>query len=277
MEKNIIKADGKTEVFREEKIITSLEKAGASPEVITDTTKIISKKIKNNTKTDEIYNEALKNLNKKEHRTALKYSLKNALMHMGPDGFIFEKYVSKILKEYGYRTEVGRIVKGRCVSHEIDVLAKKDNDLYFIECKYHNSRGIKSGIKTVLYINSRFLDIEKAYKEKGGNKNTKHHVWLVTNTKCTTDSEKYSRCVNMSILAWKYPEVKNLQHYIETKKLYPITILPLLREEHVKKLFDSDIIMIKDLKKYSPMDLIEKLAINKQKALKILDEADSLL
>lgn len=81
----------------------------------------------------------------------------------------------------------------------------------------------------------------------------------------------------MSILAWKYPEVKNLQYYIETKKLYPITILPLLKQEHVQKLFDSNIIMARDLKNFSPLDLVEKLSIDKQRALKILDEADSLL
>ena len=217
MEKNVIKADGKKEPYYEKKIITSLEKAGASSEIIAETTKILDKKIKDNAKTDEIYHEALSNLGKREHKTALRYSLKKALMRLGPDGFVFEKYISKILTEYGYRTEVGRIIKGHCVNHEIDVIAKKDNHHYFIECKYHNSRGIRSGIKTVLYVNSRFLDLEKAFKEKKNHEDTHRQAWLATNTKCTSDAERYSKCVNMNIIAWKYPEGKNLQYYIETK------------------------------------------------------------
>ncbi len=277
MEKIIIKSDGKTEPYYEKKIITSLEKSGASPGIISETTKILNKKIKDYASTDEIYRETLNNLDKKEHGAALKYSLKKALMLMGPDGFVFEKYVSKILREFGYETEVGKIIKGHCVDHEIDVIAKKDNHKYFIECKYHNSRGIKSGIKTVLYINSRFLDLEKAYNEKKGHNNTDLHIWLVTNTRCTSDAERYSRCVNMDIIAWNYPEGKNLQYYIETKKLYPITILPSLKEENIQKLFDSNIIMAKELKNFSPIALAELLSLDKPKVLKILEEADIIL
>ncbi len=277
MEKNVIKADGKKEPYYEEKIITSLKNAGASSEVVSETAEILNKKIKNNTKTDDIYHEALGNLEKREHKTAIKYSLKKSLMLMGPDGFVFEKYISKILTEHGYKTEVGRVLKGQCVDHEIDVIAKKDDHHYFIECKYHNSRGTRSGVKTVLYINSRFLDIEKAFKKKKSQGNIYRQAWLATNTKCTSDAERYSKCVNMNIIAWKYPEGKNLQYYIESKKLYPITILPTINEEYTKKLFDSGIIMVRELKNFSSMDLAGLLSIDKPDAVKILHEADVIL
>ncbi|GAI02479.1 unnamed protein product, partial [marine sediment metagenome] len=60
-------------------------------------------------------------------------------MDMGPEGFVFEKYIAKILREYGFITEVGRILNGHCVNHEVDVIAKKENQVCMIECKYHNS------------------------------------------------------------------------------------------------------------------------------------------
>ncbi|GAI34318.1 unnamed protein product, partial [marine sediment metagenome] len=202
MEKYIIKADGKKEQYDEEKISSSFIKAGASPEITTAATKTINKKVKDNMSTDEIYHRALSHLRVLEPRVALKYSLKRAIMDMGPEGFVFEKYIAKILREYGFITEVGQIINGYCVNHEVDVVAKKESQVCMIECKYHNSRGTKSDIKTALYIHSRFLDIEKAYREKDNNNNTRLEAWLVTNTKCTSDAIKYTGCVNLKILAW---------------------------------------------------------------------------
>ncbi|GAG74332.1 unnamed protein product [marine sediment metagenome] len=96
MEKYIIKADGKKEQYDEEKISSSFIKAGASPEIATAATKTINKKVKDNMSTDEIYHRALSHLRVLEPGVALKYSLKRAIMDMGPEGFVFEKYIAMI-------------------------------------------------------------------------------------------------------------------------------------------------------------------------------------
>jgi hypothetical protein len=277
MGKYIIKADGAREPYNEQKINSSFIKAGASPEVAYVATRKINKKIKNNMSTDEIYHKALGHLKVMEPRTALKYSLKRAIMDLGPEGFVFEKYIAKILKEYGFSTEVGQILNGYCVEHEVDVVAKKEDKTYIIECKYHNSPGIKSDIKTTLYIHSRFLDIEKACREKDNNDHTCFEAWLVTNTKCTSDSIKYANCVDLKILAWQYPKVENLQYFIETKKLYPISMLTTITEKQKEMLFDSNIILIKELASYKPDNLVELISINQAEALQILNEATIIL
>ena len=56
-----------------------------------------------------------------------------------------------------------------------------------------------------------------------------------------------------------------------------MTILPTIKDEQVKKLFDSNIIMVRELKNFSSMDLAELLSIDKPKAAKILREADVIL
>ncbi|GAG83291.1 unnamed protein product, partial [marine sediment metagenome] len=261
MEKYIIKADGKKEQYDEEKISSSFIKAGASPEIATAATKTINKKVKDNMSTDEIYHKVLSHLRVLEPGVALKYSLKRAIMDMGPEGFVFEKYIAKILREYGFATEVGQILNGHCVNHEVDVVAKKESQVCMIECKYHNSRGIKSDIKTALYTHSRFLDIEKAYREKDINNNTRFEAWLVTNTKCTSDAIKYAGCVGLKILAWHYPKVENLEYFIETKKLYPISILSTITEKQRDILFDSDIILAKELGSYKMDSLAELISV----------------
>jgi len=277
MGKYIIKADGKKELYDEQKIKSSFIKAGAPPEIAAKATRTINKKIKDNMSTDEIYNEVLGNLKILEPRVALKYSLKRAIMDMGPEGFVFEKYIARILKEYGYTTEVGQIMNGYCVEHEVDVIAKKEDRICLVECKYHNSPGIKSDIKTALYIHSRFLDIEKGYRVKNNDSHTHFEAWLVTNTKCTSDALKYAGCVGLKVLAWYCPKIRNLQYFIETKKLYPISMLTAITEKQKEKLFDSDIILIKELGSYNVDNLARLISVNQLEASRILNEVNLIL
>ena len=273
--KYIIKSNGKKEPYDEEKIKSSIIKAGSSSDIAAETVRTITKKIKDNMSTYEIYNKALSRLKVLEPGVALKYSLKKAIMNMGPEGFAFEKYIAKILAEYGYSTEVGQFVNGHCVEHEVDVIAKREDTVYIVECKYHNSPGIKSDVKTALYIHSRFLDIEKARREKGSGNYLE--ALLVTNTRCTSDAIKYANCMGLKIIAWHYPEVENLEYYIETKKLYPVSILSAINKKQKEILLDSGIILVKELENYGADDLARLIHVNHWHASKILNEARILL
>lgn len=273
--KYIIKSNGKKEIYNEEKIKSSIIKAGSSPEIAAETARTVTKKVKNNMSTDEIYNKTLSRLKVLEPGVALKYSLKRAIMNMGPEGFAFEKYIAKILTEYGYSTEVGQFVNGYCVEHEVDVIAKREDKIYIVECKYHNSPGIKSDVKTALYIHSRFLDIKKAHREKDSGNHLE--AWLVTNTRCTSDAIKYASCVGLKIMAWHYPEVENLEYYIETKKLYPVSILSAINKKQKEILLDSGLILVKELENYRADDLARLIHVNHWHASKILNEARILL
>jgi hypothetical protein len=63
----------------------------------------------------------------------------------------FEKYRTSFESE-GYQTVTNLILSGKCVSHEIDVLIKKDNELAMVECKFHSARENKSNVKVPLYV-----------------------------------------------------------------------------------------------------------------------------
>jgi hypothetical protein len=277
MAKNIIKADGTAEPYNEEKARLSFLKAGASQKVARRAARELTGSIKNNMTTTQIYDRALHQLEKLEPKSALRYSLKKAIMDMGPEGFVFEKYIAKVLQEYGYNAEVGQFVKGYCIEHEVDVIAKKEGKIYMIECKYRNSPGTKSDVQTALYLNSRFMDIEKAFIKKNGITGGSIEGWLVTNTKCTSDAKKYARCVGLKIMAWQYPEVENLQYFIESKKLYPLSILRTITGKQKVKLFNSNIILVKELFNFKMESLSGLLSINYQKAENILHESKILM
>ena len=274
VKKKVIKSDGRKQPFNESKILNSLKMAGTSSALAKKTTEKLNKITVDGTATDTIYKDALKDLRKYEPRSALKYSLKRAIMDMGPDGYTFEKYVARIFNSRGYETEHGRMVTGRCVKHELDVIAKKDDRVYIIECKYHNDRGTKSNIKTALYVHSRYLDIREEFCDEGKDI---MEVWLVTNTKVTADVKQYAGCVGMNVLAWKYPGAKNLQYYIENNLLYPISILPGLSGSHKDLLYDNDVITVKDIDFLGQKGLMELTGISTKKAIRIFKELELLI
>jgi len=281
MEQLVIKADDKKEDFNRDKLNASLLKAGASSELSGSATDEVDRQFKNCMNTDDIYNRALDHIRKIDPKIALKYTLKRAIMSLGPDGFVFEKYVAKILEQNGYTAEMPQLLSGFCVDHEVDIIAERKDEHIMVECKYHNVSGIQSDIKTVLYINSRFLDLKKGWENKNHSEDSNdrlnnayffNRAWLFTNTKCTIDAIKYASCSGMKITAWNYPENESLQFYIESKKLYPITILSTLSENHKRALFKRNILTVKELIACRIEELMELLSIDTDYAAKILDE-----
>jgi Holliday junction resolvase-like predicted endonuclease len=310
MKQIVIKADEKEEVFNKEKLNTSLLKAGVSNELSSSAANEVDRQFKNRMNTNDIYNRALDHIRKSDPMAALKYTLKKAVMRLGPAGFVFEKYVAKILEQNGYRTEMPQqVLSGFCVDHEVDIIAKRNDESSMVECKFHNIPGNQSDIKVALYVNSRFLDLKKGWDYKNhnkaknsnnkdiseGNNNNKSAAaydnnpknpydnklantyyftgaWLFTNTKCTSDAIKYANCSCMKITAWNYPEDESLQFYVESKKLYPITILSTLSETHKRKLFEKNILTIKELVAFQIEDLMELLSLDDDYASKIINE-----
>jgi hypothetical protein len=309
MKQIVVKADNREEEFNKYKLNASLLKAGASDELSASAADEVGSQFKNCMNSNDIYNQALDHIKKRDPMAALKYTLKRAIMNLGPAGFVFEKYAAKILEQNGYKTLMPpQSLSGFCVDHEVDIIAEKEDKHFMVECKYHNIPGNQSDIKIALYINSRFLDLKKGWDNKndlkikngnnenkmdtGNNKSADKYYnspetqyynilcrpyyftgsWLFTNTKCTSDAIKYANCSGMKITAWNYPENESLQFYIESKKLYPVTILSTLSHNHKERLFENNILTIKELISLQIEDLIKLLSLDDNYAAKILDE-----
>lgn len=271
----IVKASGEREPFKKEKLLRSLKKAGVNSvlaeKIVTDTAKNIYSGISSG----EILSQVTNFLKRENPIFASRYNLKRAIGELGPTGFPFEKYVARIFKEYGYSVKVGRIIQGYCVSHEIDVIAQKDSRHFMIECKYHNSGGIKSDVKTAMYTFARFLDVKKSWEKTPGHHNFFHQAWLVTNTKCTSQAVRYANCSGLKIISWRYPKDQSLEYLIENKRLYPITILYVPR--HLReRMAQKNMILVKDLLRYPVGSLSRTLGIKENFAEKLQKEAKIL-
>lgn len=261
----VIKASGKREEFKPNKILRTLLRAGASRKIANEIVEEVQRKVHDGTTTREILDLALSLLKNKSPIVGAKYDLKRAVMSLGPTGFPFEKYFSEILKHYGYKTEVGKILRGKYTSHEVDIIAKKDL-IYMVELKYHNSPGIYTNLKVALYVYARFLDLKKKFDKP----------WLATNTRLSRNALDYAKGVGMKVTSWQYPKKDNLRELIEKKKLYPITILKSVDDSTKWKLSNAGIMLAMDLFNYDLKELKKKTKLSENVLKKILGECKAV-
>lgn len=210
----VTKASGEAEPLSLDKIRASLVRAGADAANIDRILLELKPKLYDKISTREIYSQVFKLLETYQSGPARRYQLKPALMQLGPSGYPFETFISQLFTAMGYQTRTRQIIEGNCVSHEVDVVCQKDKLRFLIECKFHNRPGTKTEIKDALYTQARFEDISA--KEPG----TFQQIWLVTNTKLTTQAIEYGRCKNMGLLAWRYPENEGIEKLIDKFNLY---------------------------------------------------------
>lgn len=270
----ITKASGEKAYFDEDKLRHSLSKAGAEDFQIAEIISELVKELYDGISTKRIYHLAFDRLKNRSKHLAARYHLKQAIMELGPSGYPFEKFVGEILKYQGYSVDVGVIVKGKCVNHEVDVIALADHHHFMIECKYHNQRGIVCDVKIPLYINSRFKDVEAEWVKLPGHDKRSHQGWVVTNTKFSTDAIQYGNCAGLKLLGWDYPIKGSLKDLIDDLGLYPITCLTTLSKAEKQKLLDNKIVLCLEL--CENPKLLYDLGMNDLKVKRIIEEGQML-
>lgn len=245
---NVIKATGDRQEFSEEKLLDSIKRAGIPSNLQREVITHVKSKLYEDIPTSEVYKHITEFLGKEPHLKS-KYSLKQAIMDLGPTGYPFEDYVSEILKAKGYITEVRSILTGKCVNHEIDVIAQKNSEKLMVEAKFHNAPGIHTDVHVSLYTKARFDDLKDKYKFD--------RPWIFTNTKITSDALSYALCANMGVVSWSYPQNESLRDLIEKYKLYPITIISSLSQSQKQTLLENHIILVRDIcKNKANLDLL---------------------
>ncbi|KKU79075.1 MAG: ATP-cone domain protein [Parcubacteria group bacterium GW2011_GWA2_47_7] len=264
---------GEREPWDKTKLIRSLRAAKAPNELIQRIVTHIEKDLYDGMSTSDIYAHAF-NLLKREHRPiAAEYSLKKAMLQLGPSGFPFERFVAHILTAQGYNTKVGVMVRGQCVTHEVDVVAEKNDERMLVEAKFHNSAAIRSDVKVALYVHARFQDIEKRFENEDG-EGRYTHAWLITNTEFTSQAIQYGRCAGLALTGWNYPKGNTLQDLIQATKMHPLTCLTTLTDKHKLQLLQNGTVLCREVIN-NPLQL-QRIGISKARISSILDEGRAL-
>jgi len=271
----IIKSSGEKQEFDPEKIRRTCLRAKASPELAEKIMKAVSAEVREGMTTAEIYRLVFGLLDKQSSALAERYDLRNAIFRLGPAGFDFEKYIARMLHEYGFKTELPPILQGACITHEVDIAAEKDGRKMMMECKLRQSQEIFITIKDTMSAWARFLDLVD-----GANMNLCPHfdeVWIVTNSRFSLDSIRYGHCKNMVMLSWNHPKERPLPAWIEQKGLYPITILKDLPPEALARFAGAGLMLLKDFITLETGELAQKTGLKKSLVEHLAGEAQAIL
>lgn len=259
----VLKADGTTEPFDEQKVRSSIRRAGIPRELEDKVLSHVNNRVYDGIQTWEIFHHISEFLGKSSHPySKARYSLKQSIMMLGPTGYPFEDFVASVMQMHGYKTKVRQILSGKCVTHEIDVVLEDKGKKIMIEAKFHNNSGIRSDIHVALYTKARFEDAKI--------KNDLSEGWLVTNTKATTDAISYAECENLKIISWSYPEGGSLRDLIEKYTLHPITVLTTLSMAQKAQLLQHHIVLCKDI--CAKHELLNILPLSQEEKKRTMEE-----
>jgi len=270
----VTKADGSKQPFDKQKIINTCLRLQATPEQAQSIADKIEAKAYDGIPTKKILQMVFQYM--KKYRPAIGYQidLKQAIamLRSKPD---FEIFVAKLFEAMGYEVKTNLIIQGKCIEHEIDVVAKKGNEIILVEVKHHVNHHTYSGLDVFLQLNSTLEDLKEGY-ESGKNSFKFTRAILICNTKVSDHGRRYALCRGLEFIAWKFPPEKGLERLIEEYKLYPITFLKEIERDEAYKLADVGIVTVKQL-----LDDAEKISrksgINKNRVLQLQKAAKIVL
>ncbi len=239
----IVKANGEVEHFSEAKLLRSLKRAGASEEIAREVLQLLQEDIHNGIPSHRLQRRAFRHLKHLRKPIASRYDLKRAINELGPSGYPFERLMGEIFTHQGYQVSVGKIMRGKCVQHEVDVVGNRDKTLLLVECKYRNAPGYKCDVKVPLYIHSRFEDIRAA---KGLSAEHVQGV-IATNARFSGDAIDYAACVGLQLIGWDYPKQGSLRDLLDQLQLYPLTVLTELSKAQKQALLNKHMVLCRDI------------------------------
>jgi len=236
----ITKHSGEQQAFSTDKLMHSLRNAGAKESTIKRIVKDIEDFLYPGISTKQIYKRAYTLLQKEESQS-FRYHLKQAIYELGPTGYPFEFLVGEIYRRQGWEVEVGQVLQGASVTHEMDVIATKDRKQHLIECKYHKDQGKQVSIQVPLYVRSRVNDIIE-----------------------------YAEHSKIKLLSWDYPQGQGLKDLIERYYIYPVTILKDLSLRDKRYLLEKEIVLCYQLD--AQKEVLDTMAMNARKKRAVLQE-----
>lgn len=211
------KASGDYEPFLEEKVRSSLQRAGVEKELIENIIAHIKEQLYDEIPTKELYRLIHEEIDRQGlHQHAQFYRLREALAKVDPSDF--EKFIKKILEKEGYKCQWNVIVQGFCIDHQVDVIAKKDKQLFFVEVKHHRNPHRDCGLGTVTELWARLDDVKDGF-ENGKNNCDFSGAWLINNTKFSHHAKKYSKCKGIKLTGWRYQGAQGLEKLVKLEDI----------------------------------------------------------
>jgi hypothetical protein len=271
----VTKFDGTRQPFDKNKVVRTCLRMGATRTAAESIAKEIETRVYDDIETKKILQMIFRRLRK--HKPVIKHQidLRKALslLNPAPD---FERFIQLLLSEHGYEVTPNQIVKGRCVEHEVDAVARKNGKTCIVEVKHHYKYHTPTSLDVSRISRAVFEDVTEAY-ELGLNNLKIDYAMIVCNTKLSEHAKRYADCRGISHIGWSSPPDHDMQTMIQEKKLYPITLLKGLNAEARNKLATNGVILLRQLTEKTPKELRRQTGVSKEKLVSIVDKAQTIL
>jgi hypothetical protein len=272
---HVTKFDGTRQPFDKNKIVRTCLRMGAKRAVAESIAEEIETRVYDGIETKKILQMIFRSLRKHKPVIRNQIDLRKALslLNPAPD---FERFIQLLLSEHGYEVTPNQIIRGRCVEHEVDAVARKNGKTCIVEVKHHYKYHTPTSLDVSRISRAVFEDVTEAY-ELGLNNLKIDYALIVCNTKLSEHAKRYADCRGIRHIGWSSPPNHDLQTMIEEKKLYPITFLKGLNAETRNKLAHNGVILLKQLTEKNPTELRRQTGISKEKLGSIVGKARTIL
>jgi hypothetical protein len=265
---HVIKASGAVVPFSPDKIRASLERIGTAPAVVKTVLAAVAARAKEGMTTRDLYALVRAELERADRGIAQRYNLRTALLKLGPAGFNFEKYVAAVLHAYQYDVELpAEDVRGLCVAHEVDVVARKAGKTAFIEAKFRNAVTDVVSLKDTMATWSRYLDLVDGHAS--GTCERFDEAWIVTNGRFSERAHQFGVCKGVHMVSWSGSD-HSLARMVDHAALYPITVVEDVLPDELQRLASADYLLCREISEKMPAALAKATGIGEQRAQHIV-------
>lgn len=271
----VTKVDGTKQVFDREKVVRTCLRMGATREIAEKIAENIEMTVYDGIETKKILKMIFGQLGKYKPAVKHQIDLRKALSLMKPKPD-FERFIQILLSEHGYKVTPNQIIRGKCVEHEVDAVARKNGETYIVEVKHHFSYHTPTGLDVSRITRAVFEDVTEGFK-LGLNNLKIDKAMIVCNTKLSEHAKRYAKCRGIHHIGWGSPPNRNLQTMIEEKKLHPLTYLKGLNTATREKLASAGIVLLKQLTAKNPEELRRETGIRKETLKLMIEKAGAIL
>lgn len=241
----VTKADSSRQQFDRNKIVATCMRMGATKQDAEEIAGKIESRVYDGMPTAKVLQMIFQFIHKYKPQASRLYDLRRglSLMNSKPE---FEKFVQILLANIGFEVVPNKILKGKCIEHEVDAIARKDGVTYFVEAKHHYNYHAFTGLDESRIARAVLEDVSEGFN-LGLTDLKIDEAMIVTNTKYSEQAMQYGICRNILQIGWSTPADLGLRDIILEKSLYPLSCIRGLKTDVRLQLVDSGIILINQL------------------------------
>jgi hypothetical protein len=267
----VTKADGSRQLFGREKVVRTCLRMGASSHVAHEVAEKVESKLYDGISTQTILRMIFRFMRNYKPEVGHLFDLRKglSLMSSKPE---FELFVQVLLMHNGFEVRPNQILRGKCVEHEVDAIARKDGVTFFVEAKHHLSYHALTGLDESRIARAVLEDVNEGFM-LGITDLKIDRAMIVTNTRYSDQAIVYGNCRDILQIGWSSPENLGLQNMIEAKRLYPLSCLRGLGSETRMKLVESGIVLIGQLLGENLYELAKKTRLPQEALRETVEKA----